>query len=343
MEKIKMVVTICLAFAISAFLTLAPNAQAKTIELRLTHQLPANTFFGKHIQRWADKVFEDSNGQLKIRIYPSSTLGLIPPEFYDGVVKGSADLYYGWRYKPKKYDVGVVLPSWFSCGSATAIKVYEELWKEFPDIMTEEWKDVKILWIEPSAPNYLISRKPLNTLADIKGQQIRVPSKEQAANVKGWGASPAFMSIGDFVVGLDKGTVDGAISVLTVIIDFKLEKKLTNAVLVSVGTSVPCAVAMNKDAFNKLPANLQDVVEKSALWGKEEGYKMWMEWNDRDIKFCNENNIKLITPSPEETAKMNAVMESARKKTAADLDKKGFPGTKILQFITERIAYYDSK
>jgi TRAP-type C4-dicarboxylate transport system substrate-binding protein len=343
MSKIRMVVIICLALAISAFLLMGHTAQAKTIELRLTHQLPANTFFGKHIQRWADKVFEDSNGELKIRIYPSSTLGLIPPEYYDGVVKGSADLYYGWRYKPKKYDVGVVLPSWFPTGSATAIKVYNELWKEFPEVMEEEWKDSKILWVEPSTPNYLISRKPLNTLADLKGQQIRVPSKEMAGFVKGWGGSPAFMSIGDFVIGLDKGTVDGAVSVIAVIIDFKLQKKLTNINLVSVGTSVPCAVVMNKDAFNKLPANLQDVVEKSAVWGKEEGYKMWVKWNDRDIQFCKDNNIQLITPTPEETAKMEAVMDSVRKKTAADLDKKGFPGTKILQFILERIAHYDGK
>ena len=119
MTKIKMVIT-CLTLAISLVLILGPTTQAKTIELNLTHQLPANTFFGKHIQSWADKVLKDSNGQLKIRIFPSATLGLIPPEFHDGVVKGSADLYYGWRYKPKKYDIGVVLPSWFACGTATA-------------------------------------------------------------------------------------------------------------------------------------------------------------------------------------------------------------------------------
>ncbi len=342
MTKIKMFM-ICLALTISAVLALGPTTQAKTIELNLTHQLPANTFFGEHIQKWADKVFEDSNGELKIRIYPSSTLGLAPPDYYDGVVKGSTDLYYGWRYKPTKYEVGVVLPSWFPTGSATAIKVYEELWKEFPEIMGEEWKDSKILWVEPSSPNYLLSRKPLDTLDELKGQQIRVPSKEMAGFVKGWGGSPAFMSIGDFVIGLDKGTVDGAISVIAVIIDFKLEKKLTNVNLVSVGTSVPCAVVMNKDAFNKLPAHLQDVVEKSAAWGKEEGYKMWINWNDRDIQFCKDNNIKLVTPTPEETAKMKAVMNQVRKETAADLDKKGYPGTKMLEFILERIDYYDQK
>jgi TRAP-type C4-dicarboxylate transport system substrate-binding protein len=338
-----MVIIICLAFAISAFLPMGPIAQEKTIELRLIHQLPANSFFGQHIQRWADKVFEDSNGQLRIRIYPSSTLGLTPPEYYDGVIKGSADLYYGWRYKPKKYDVGAVLPSWFLTGSATAIKVYSELWEEFPEVMEEEWKDVKVLWIEPSTQNYLLSRKPLDTLADLKGQQIRVPSKETGAFVKGWGGSPAFMSTGDFVVALDKGTVDGTISVITVIIDFRLQKKLTNINLVNVSTSVPCVVAMNKDAFNKLPANLQNVLEKSAVWGREEGYKMWIKWNDRDLQFCKENNIKLITPTPEEITKMEAVMDSVRKKTAADLDKKGFPGTKILEFIMKRIAYYDGK
>ena len=342
MKKSKLIIVFCLAFAISTLLPMGSIAQAKTIELRLAHHMPANTLLGQHMQRWADKVAADSDGRLKIRIFPAGTL-LSAPQLYDGVVTGSADLYCGWRYKPKKYEIGVVLPSWFTCSSETAMKVYDDLWEKYPELMKKEWEDLKVLWFEPSAPNYLISKKPLYTLSDIKGQQIRVPSKEQAAFVKGWGASPAFMSIGDFVIGLDKGTVDGAISLLRLIDDFKLGKKLPYALLIPSGTSTPCTIAMNKRSFKKLPADLKEILLKSAVWGKEDGMNMWKDWNERDLKYCRDHGIELITPPPDETAKIKEVLEVEKKVTAANLDKQGFPGTEVLDFINERIAYYEGQ
>ena len=71
--------------------------------------------------------------------------------------------------------------------------------------------------------------------------------------------------------------------------------------------------------------------------------KMWKDWNERDLKYCRDHGIELIIPPPDETAKIKEVLAVERKKTAADLDKQGFPGTEVLDFINERIAHYEGQ
>jgi TRAP-type C4-dicarboxylate transport system substrate-binding protein len=260
---------------------------------------------------------------------------------YDGVVKGAADIGYAWRYKPTNYTIGVLFPFLLSApDTVTAGRVYDDIWKKFPKVMGDEWKDVKILWLEPSMPVYLFSRKPLRSLEDMKGQQIRVPSKELADLMKELGISPTFMSAADFIVGLDKGTVDGACGLFAIIPDYKIGGKIKYVLMISLGVSTPVMVAMNKDSFNKLPPDLQRVIEESCEWGKKDSIKCWSELYDDCMKYSKAERIELVYPRGDEKAKLVTVIERSRDKVGADLDAKGYPGTEIVRFIRERVEHY---
>ena len=81
----------------------------KPIELRLAHMMPVGSPSHQHIELWAKRIAADSNGRLTIRIFPSNTL--IPgPEIYNGVVNGTADIGFSWRYKPEGFGIGVTFP-----------------------------------------------------------------------------------------------------------------------------------------------------------------------------------------------------------------------------------------
>jgi TRAP-type C4-dicarboxylate transport system substrate-binding protein len=342
MEKSRMFIFI-LSVIVLVFVAILPLnglSQEKPIELRLAHMFPVSAPAHKHIEHWAEKIAADSNGRLKIRIFPSNTL-ITAPEMYDGVVKGAADIGYAWRYKPTNYTVGVLFPFLLSApDTVTADRVYDDIWNKFPKVMAEEWKDVKILWLEPSMPVYLFSKKPLHKMEDMKGQQIRVPSKELADLMKELGVSPAFMSAADFITGLEKGTVDGACGLFAIIPDYKLAGKIKYVLMISLGVSTPVMVIMNKDSFNKLPADLQRILEESGEWGKKDSIKCWSELYDDSSKYSKAAGIELIDPPPEEKAKLVAIIERSRDKVGADLDAKGYPGTEIVRFIRERVEHY---
>jgi TRAP-type C4-dicarboxylate transport system substrate-binding protein len=340
MKKSKMYIFILLAIGLMAISPLNAFSQGKPIELRLAHMFPVGSPSHQHMEQWAKKIAADSNGRLTIRIFPSNTL-IGATEMYSGVAKGAADIGFAWRYKPEGYAIGVLFP--FLLGApdtVTAGRVYDDIWKEFPKVMAEEWKDVKILYLVPSMPVYLFARKPLLKIEDIKGLQLRVPSRELADLTKELGAAPAFMSAADFVIGLDKGTVDGACALFGLIPDYKLGGKVKYVLMHNLGVSTPLMLVMNKDSFNKLPADLKGVLDKSSEWGKNDAIKYWSDDHENAIKYCKAEGIELITLSQEERAKWNAVVERGRDKVAADLDAKGYPGTEILRFIRKRIEHY---
>jgi TRAP-type C4-dicarboxylate transport system substrate-binding protein len=340
MKNSKGIIFILLAFVLVAFLPVNAFPQGKPIELRLAHMFPVGATSHKHIEQWANKIATDSNGRLTIRIFPVGTL-IAPLEMYPSVAKGVADLGFAFRYKPEGYGIGVTFP--FIMGApdtVTATRIYDDLWKKFTKQMGEEWKEVKILYLTASMPQYLIARKTLRRLEDIKGLQMRVPSREMGDVMKDLGATPVYMSTPDFMIGIEKGTVDGACLIFEAIPDNKLGGKIKYVITQSIGVPTPVGVFMNKDSFNSLPADLQKVIEKSCEWGKEDMIRYWSAGYENAKKYCQTEGIELISLSPEERTKFNTVIEHNRDKVGADLDSKGYPGTEIVKFIRERSEYY---
>ncbi len=315
-------------------------AKDKPIELRLAHMFPVGSEPGRHISRWARKIAEDSHGRLKIRIFPSNIL-VAAPEMYNGVVKGAADLGLAFRYKPEGYRLGIMFN--FLLGAPNtdiAGKVYEEIWKKFPELMADEWKDVKIIYTSPSMPQYLQSKKPIHCLEDLKGQQIRVPSRELGALMKDLGAVPTFMPSADYLLALDKGTVDGGTGIFATVVDHKLGGKVGYEIMLSLGVPTPIMLIMNKESFDRLPPDLQRVLEKSGAWARKDSIKYWSEAFKECVQYCMENNIELVYLSSEEQARWTSIIDRSKEKVAAKLDKQGYPGTEILRFINERIKHH---
>lgn len=340
MKKSKMYIFILLAIVGLAISPLNAFSQGKPIELRLAHMFPVGSPSDQHIKDWAKKIATDSNGRLTIRIFPSNTL-IGATEMYDGVVKGATDIGFAWRYKPEGYAIGVLFPFLITApDTVSAGHVYDDIWKEFPKVMADEWNDVKILYLVPTMPVYLFARKPLRKIDDIKGLQIRVPSKELADVMKDLGAGPTFMSTADFITGLDKGTVDGACALFGLIPDYKIGGKIKYVLMHSLGISTPLFLVINKDSYNGLPTDLKGVLDKSCEWGKNDAIKYWSNDYENAKKYCKAEGVEMISLSPEDRTKWNTVVDRTRDKVAADLDAKGYPGKEILRFIRGRIEHY---
>jgi TRAP-type C4-dicarboxylate transport system substrate-binding protein len=328
----------------AALLFVGPCGQAgaaeKPIELRLAHMFPVAAPTAQYIDAWTKKVTADSNGRLTFRIFPVNTL--IPaPELYDGVAKGTADLAYGFRYVPKNYTLGVTFP--FILGApdvVTAGKVYDDVLKKYGKYMAEDWKDAKVLWLSPSMVQYISTRKPVRKLEDMKGLQIRVPSKEMGDLMKDLGASPAYMSTADFVIGLDKGTIDGGTIQPLAVEENKLGGKIKYILELSLGAVTPVFLIMNKDAYSHLPPDLQSVIDKNCQAGKDGSTKLWVDAYEMTLKYFKAEGVELVRLSPQEKARWMPIVEKARERVGADLDAKGLPGTEIVKYMRERIEYY---
>ena len=70
------------------------RAEAQTIELKLSHFMPPNHTFHKWAMAWAEKLDKESNGRLKLTIYPNGQLVGPPNRQLDAARNGITDMAF---------------------------------------------------------------------------------------------------------------------------------------------------------------------------------------------------------------------------------------------------------
>ena len=181
-----------------------------------------------------------------------------------------------------------------------------------------------------------MSKVPVRSLADLKGLDLRASGG--AAQILGaWGANPVGMPMPATVEALQKGVVKGLFSSLEVMKDFKFAESckyvtMTNTVI------YPFAVVMNMNSWNKLPKDVQKVmddlrVEQTQWTGvyMDNHVKDAMKWS------VGTQHVEVIKLAPAEMAKWNARLQPLVEKWTAGATAKGLPAKAIVSDIQSLI------
>lgn len=319
-------------------------ASGETIELSLASLYPAGSPAAQALDNWAAKVAELSGGRLTVRHYTDNTL-LTAAEMRIGVAAGTADFGSSLIYKPEpNLEPSLSLPALVQGRDhASCLSIFDDIWNEFPELWAGQWDKYKLLWVTVADPNLLVTvKKPVRTMADAKGLQLRMPSKDAGNVLKLLGAAPVEMSTGDWVVSLDKGTTDGAVTSIGMILDHQIAEKVKYVTKYSLGTGI-AFLAMNKDKYESLPADLQKVIDDSMEFGKQEFIRIKADGEKDGLAYMTGAGMEIIDLSADERQKWDATVRPAFDAIASDLDSKGFPGTELVNFALERAKYYQEQ
>jgi len=319
-------------FVVTALLAaLVPgSATAGPIKLSYANFPPAPTFPCVQMERWKKEVEKRTNGKVVVNTYPGGTL-LGAKNMMDGVIAGQADIgNLSMAYQPGRFIVtnATSLP----LGIPNALKGSQVLWNVWEKYQPEEFAKVKVLAMFTTAPTNIMSKVPVRTLEDLKGLDLRA-SGGAAQVLAAWGANPVGMPMPATVEALQKGVVKGLFSSLDVMKDFKFAETC-KYVTITDTVIYPFAVVMNMDSWNKLPQDVQKVmddlrVEQSEWTGTymDNHVKAAMEWAK------TEQNVEVITLSAAEKAKWDAKLVPLTEKWAANAKSKGFPADAIVDDI----------
>jgi TRAP-type transport system periplasmic protein len=344
MKKI-IVLSMALVFLggfILAFSSQLAKAADKPIELTMTYHHPPGSAEDLDLQRWARKAEADSKGRIVIKTFAGGVL-VNAFETYPSVAKGVADIGVGFRY-------GVGSPfteELFSMGFmgtpsvAVSTKVVEDLMNKYPEQYQKEWGDTKILRMMADAASYLSTRnKPCRVPEDMKGLELRSPIRQAIELAKGVGAKPVSMPPSDFVLGMQKGTVEGGFVGGVTLKTFKLVPPTKYMTDFALYTAPAWNMVMNLKKWNSLPPDIQKVLEESNIWGKQETIKML----DSEVKSAREwyvkNGMEIIQLTPQEKKKWEDYCMSRYMIVAKELDAKGYPATEALKYAQERLAFH---
>lgn len=247
--------------------TLATGAFAQEVTLKLHQFLPAQANVPKLIlDKWADDVEAASEGRIKVDRFAAMALGGAPPELIDQVADGVADVV--WTvvgYTPGRFPRTEVFELPFMVNDARAAS--SAFWQLFEaDMADADFADYKILGTWVHGPGVIHAADPVVVPGDMQGLKVRGASRQVNALLEELGATPVGMPVPAVPEALSKGVIDGTT------IPWEVTGALKTSELVEFHTeftgpmlyTVTFVLAMNKDVYDAMPADLQAVVDANS-------------------------------------------------------------------------------
>ena len=323
----------------SSFLALPAQAQ---IKLSYANFPPAPTFPCVQMERWKTEVEKRTAGKVKVDTYPGGTL-LSAKNMFDGVIAGTADIgCLATSYQPGAFPVveAVDLPlGWPNATVASAT-----LWDLVDKYKPKEFEKVKVLTMFTCPPANIMSMKPVRSLAEIKGYELRA-SGTGAKILELLGAAPVAMPQSDVPEALQKGVIKGNVSSMEVLKDFKYAeycRHVTSNVNLFV---VSFAVVMNKGKWESLPADVKKVIDdlqkEQAIWTGQyvdNHVNNSLKWSKETYK-----DFQMYTLSKEELAKWYALLKPMDDKYLKEYEAKGIPTKAILDDVLKSKDKYSKE
>jgi TRAP-type C4-dicarboxylate transport system substrate-binding protein len=323
---------VALAFAGAA----GAAAPEKPIELTYSIFFPAthkNTILA---QDWAKEIEARSGGKVKITVFPSGTLTKAEV-CYDGVEKGISDIGMSvLGYTRGKFPLSEVLdlPMGVKTG-AGATAMANAFYKKFSP---KEFGDVKIMYLHAHGPGFLHTKKPVKTMEDLKGLKVRCTGLS-AKIVTALGGTPVAMPMGETYDALSRGVVDGSMSPQESLEGWRWGEVVKSSTeCYGAAYTTTFFVAMNKDKWQKLPKDVQGVIEKvNEEWVAKTG-AAWdaMDKSGKDFAAAKGNNS--IALSEAENARWAAAVRPILDEYVTKMQARGLPGAEALAFCKEMLA-----
>jgi len=330
-------ICLMLALAVLPFLTAcAKPAPAALIELKLNESYTAkDPMTTEAYEVWAKKVEEATNGRVKVTVFPGETLSK-SKEAYDSALAGVCDIaMVPILYLAERFPLSDSMNLPVFCPTATAAsRVAWELYEKLSE-MKAEYSQAKLLFFYCTTPYQIhTAKKPVYTLNDLKGLQIRAAGAIDAAMMKALGATPVNITMPEAYLALEKGVLDGLLSPFGPMVAFKTADVTNYHVENADLKSNIFAVVMNLDKWNGLPPDIRKAIDKVSGVAAAELFGTVFDGTDApSVQYMKQKGHTFITLSPEEKARWVEAIMPLRDKWVSDMAAKGLPGDKVLKEI----------
>jgi TRAP-type transport system periplasmic protein len=321
---------LALTFAHAAFGAEKPIELTYSIFFPPTHK---NTLLA---QEWAKEIETRTGGKVKITVFAGGTLTKADV-CYDGVEKGISDIGMSvLGYTRGKFPLSEVLdlPLGIKTG-AGATAMVNAFYKQFAP---KEFDSVKIMYLHGHGPGFLHTKKPVKALEDMKGMKVRCTGLS-AKIVGALGGTPVAMPMGETYDALSRGVVDGSMAPQESLEGWRWgEVVKSSTACYGAAYTTTFFVAMNKDKWQKLPKDVQDVIQKvNEEWTTKTG-DAWDAMDKSGKDFAATKGNSAIPLSEEENARWSKAVRPILDEYVAKMKEKGLPGAEALAFCTDVLA-----
>lgn len=252
-----------IAVALGVAVLSVASAQADTVVLKYGWMGPATEpTYVRSMEPFGKALGKESNGTVRVDMYPGGTLGKDPNAQLKYVLDGVLDIAYIIpSYTPGRFPDNELfeMPGLFRNGTEASIA----MWRMYKKGMLRGYDGLHVLQLATTYPNLIHTKNPVKSLAELRGRKLRVSGSVAGETVKALGAVPVGMPVNSAAESVSRGVVDGTVQDWNTYAAFRLTDVAPMHVGVRMGQA-PMLVAMTKAKYDSLPQAAKDALDKLA-------------------------------------------------------------------------------
>jgi len=317
-------------------LTAAWAMPASAETLRIGDSFPVGHYISENMTKvWMEEVKKASNGEVDFEYFPAEQLGKAK-DLLSLTQSGVMDIgYVGASYVSDKLPLSSVgeMPEAFTT-SCQGTKAFWQIAKPGGALDQAEFapNGVRVLMVMVLPPYQVFtSNREISGLDSLKGLKIRSTggAKELASQLVG--AVPIQIAAPDTRDALSRGTLDALLFPHSSILPYEVLPFLKYATQdVNFGSFVVTYV-ISQNKWDQLDEATQKILAEAGEAATLHGCEVADRMDGEDKQKIADSGVKFVTFSEADQEKLQEVLGTVSQRWAEDLDKRGKPGTEILE------------
>ena len=292
--------------------TEAPKADPITLRFAFSEAETSDT--AKIMATVSANVAERTEGRVVIECYWSNALGSIADAIEQIALGGnivSSTSASSWA--PYGCDDMTAMDCMFAFSSTDEIAAFgeSEMWANMVAELEENGGIHMICMNWAAAPRIILSNKPINSVEDLKGFLVRVPTNTYAAWFNALGASPVSgIPFAEVYQNIESGVIEGAEAPAATLLDYSVQEVAKNAYC-SNHTYAAACFGTSTAIWDMISAEDQAVITEELTNGGKEFTALCAEMNASYIAELEAAGVVVVEPSAEDVAAMQAAAAQA--------------------------------
>jgi TRAP-type C4-dicarboxylate transport system substrate-binding protein len=336
--------TSSIGMAVAPAILRRARADAPPIVLKLHHSFSAvSGVHDKFLVPWARKVETESDGRIRIDLFPSMQLGGAPAALLDQARDGSSDIVWavpsltpGRFAKIETFELPF-LPSQRALVSSKALTAFAAA------NLQDEFRDFYPICFSCSDSAVIHATRPVRTTEDMKDFKVHVQTRLAAEAMRALGAHPVMMPSGQLPVAITEHVVDGCLDPWHLVPPLRLNDLLHAHTDFS--DRSPSArtyvLAMNKASYDRLPRELKSVIDSNS--GQVAAAMAGAMWDQQAAAVANmvvERGDLIVTLLPEAVARWRKATEPVVDAWRKEIKEQKIDGAKLVAAANGLLAKY---
>lgn len=331
--------------ALLAF-TGAAQAQVTTHKLTFASGYPAAfAWTDEQIKNYLPGINRElekagSKHRIEWNVAVGGTLATMP-NMLDAVSTGLADMgHVVHLFEPARLPLQNVVSAapFATANPRIATKVLHDMQKSVP-AMQKSWSDLNLVYLTSySFDSYLlISRKPIKSVADVKGMKVAAAASNMLW-LEGTGASPISGTMGTAYNDMKAGVFEAAINSGLLSAAGKMHEVAPHIVRTGFGAINAFDIVFNKRSWDRLPPEVQQAIQRASDAHQEAMIQRVEKETDAAFETMRKGGATITELSNEEKAKWAGTLPNIAERWAAPLEAKGLPARQVLRTYVDSLV-----